>query len=250
MKKLLIPVSFFSCSLVAQTKHNDYPIQPVTFTQVHVTDNFWKPKMEVNAAATLPFILSKLRTEGRIDNFLAAAGKKENKLCSEFPFDDTDLYKWLEGASYAMQLKPDANLEKTVDSLVTVIGNAQEKDGYLYTFRTINPTKPHDWVGQARWVKTEELSHELYNAGHLYEAAFAHYNATGKRTLLNIATRNADLLVKTFGPGKLEIYPGHQIVEIGLVKLYRITGKQAYLDLAKFFLDIRGPKGRCLQPGT
>src|SRR4051812_33925383 len=142
---------FSTCASPAQAKQNtDYPIQPVAFTHVHVNDNFWSPKMRVNAEATLPFILSKLRTEGRIDNFLAAAGKKENKLCSEFPFDDTDLYKWLEGASYALQVEPNPALEKTVDSLITIIGNAQEKDGYLYTFRTINPAKPHDWVGKVR----------------------------------------------------------------------------------------------------
>lgn len=244
-RTFFISFSIFSTfASFAQTKqHTDYPIQPVAFTQVHVNDNFWRPKMRVNAEATIPFILGKLRTEGRIDNFLAAAGKKENKLCSEFPFDDTDLYKWLEGASYALQLEPNPALEKTIDSLIAIIGNAQEKDGYLYTFRTIKPAKSHDWVGNVRWVKDEDLSHELYNAGHLYEAAFAHYNATGKKTLLNIALKNADLLVKTFGHGKLQIYPGHQIVEIGLVKLYRISGNKNYLDLAKFFLDVRGPKG-------
>jgi DUF1680 family protein len=245
MRKIILSFTFLSAlASTAQTKQNkDYPIQPVAFTHVHVNDNFWQPKMRVNAEATIPFILGKLRTEGRIDNFLAAAGKRENKVCSEFPFDDTDVYKWLEGASYAMQLEPNPVLAKTVDSVITIIGDAQEKDGYLFTFRTIKAEKPHDWIGDVRWMKDEDLSHELYNSGHLYEAAFAHYNATGKKTLLNIALKNADLLVKTFGPGKLQIYPGHQIVEIGLVKLYRISGNKEYLDLAKFFLDVRGPKG-------
>ena len=245
MKKILLSFLIFASGVAtAQTKAiTDYPIQPVAFTHVRVTDNFWQPKMRVNAEATIPFILQKLRTQGRIDNFLAAAGNKENKVCSAFPFDDTDVYKWLEGASYAMQLAPNPALAKTVDSIVAIIGNAQEKDGYLYTFRTIKPAKPHEWIGEVRWVKDEDLSHELYNAGHLYEAAFAHYNATGKRTLLNIALKNADLLVKTFGPGKLQIYPGHQIIEVGLAKLYRISGNKKYLDLARFFLDVRGPKG-------
>ena len=244
MKKILLLSFPAILSLVSFCQNKDYPIQPVAFTQVHVNDIFWKPKMKINAEATIPFILKKLKDKGRIDNFLAAAGKKENKLCSEFPFDDTDVYKWIEGASYALQVEPNAKLSLFIDSLVTIIGNAQEGDGYLYTFRTIKPTRPHSWVGNARWIKDEELSHELYNAGHLYEAAFAHFNATGKRTLLNIAIKNADLLVKDFGPGKLQIYPGHQIVEIGLVKLYRITGNKKYLDLAKFFLDVRGPNGQ------
>jgi DUF1680 family protein len=199
--------------------------------------------MKVNAKETIPFILNKLGTEGRIDNFLAAAHKRENKVCSQFPFDDTDVYKWIEGASYSLNSDPVDGLDKLLDSIIAIIADAQEKDGYLYTFRTINPTVPHEWIGSQRWVKDEELSHELYNAGHLYEAAYAHYNATGKRNLLNIALKNADLLVKTFGYGKLEIYPGHQIVETGLVKLYRITKEKKYLDLAKFFLDVRGPNG-------
>lgn len=241
MKKLLIACCLLSA--VAKAQQKDYPIQPVSFTQVHVNDNFWKPKMQINASVTIPYILKMCREHGRIDNFLAAAGKRENKVCSEYTFDDTDVYKWIEGASYALQVEPDAKLEKYLDTLIAIIGDAQEPDGYLYTFRTIKPAVPHEWVGEKRWVKDSVLSHELYNAGHLYEAAFAHYNATGKRNLLNIALKNADLLCKDFGFGKLEIYPGHQVVEIGLAKLYRITGKKKYLDLAKFFLDVRGPNG-------
>jgi len=199
--------------------------------------------MQINADVTIPYILRMLREHGQIQNFLAAAGKAPRKLNSVYPFDDTDVYKWLEGASYALQVKPDAKLSAYMDSIIAIVGAAQEADGYLYTFRTINPEKQHDWVGNKRWVNEEILSHELYDAGHLYEAAYAHYNATGKRTLLNIALKNADLLVKDFGYGKEEEYPGHQIVEIGLTKLYRITGEKKYLDLAKFFLDVRGPKG-------
>ena len=242
MKKILLPVSmlFF---VAANAQKKDYPIQPVAFTHVNVNDNFWKPKMEVNAATTIPYILKMCKEHGRIDNFLAAAGKRENKVCSEYPFDDTDVYKWIEGASYALQVSPNKKLSLYLDTLVAIIGAAQEKDGYLYTFRTIKPAVLHEWLGEKRWQNDSILSHELYNAGHLYEAAYAHYNATGKRSLLNIALKNADLLVKTFGYGKIEEYPGHQIVEIGLAKLYRITGNKKYLDLAKFFLDVRGPKG-------
>lgn len=242
MKKIFLFTALISAITVFAQKE-DYPIQPINFTRVHLTDGFWKPKMETNAKVTIPYILSKLKTEGRIDNFLAAAGLRENKVCSEYPFDDTDVYKWIEGASYALQNNPNPTLNKSIDSLIAIIGMAQEPDGYLYTFRTIHPSKLHPWLGDKRWLKDEELSHELYNAGHLYEAAYAHYNATGKRTLLDIAIRNADLLEKTFGWDKLKIYPGHQIVELGLVKLYRITGEKKYLDLAKFFLDVRGPNG-------
>ena len=228
-------------SLAARSQ--DYPVKPVPFTQVHLTDNFREPKLQVNARVTIPYVLDKCRETGRIDNFLMAAGKKKTSKLTEFPFDDTDLYKVIEGASYSLQVNPDARLSAQLDTLIAIIGAAQEPDGYLYTFRTSHPGHPHDWIGTKRWEKEEELSHELYNAGHLYESAVAHYQATGKRTLLNIALKNADLLVRDFGYGKVEEYPGHQIVEIGLVKLYRVTGEKKYLDLAKFFLDVRGPGG-------
>ncbi|MDZ7739561.1 MAG: glycoside hydrolase family 127 protein [Bacteroidales bacterium] len=123
------------------------------------------------------------------------------------------------------------------------IGEAQEEDGYLYTYRTIMGDDSHDWIGSERWQLTHKLSHELYNIGHMYEAAVAHYRATGKRTFLDIAIKSADLVDRDFGWGKIENYPGHQEIEIGLVKLYRVTGEERYLDLAKFFLDVRGPDG-------
>lgn len=237
------------CTLLTSLTFNvwgqqkDYPIQPVAFTKVHVHDNFWQPKMEVNANVTIPYVIAQCKANGRMDNFLRAGKKLSGDKMSEFPFDDTDVYKAIEGASYAIQNKKNPKLEAYIDTLVTIIGAAQEPDGYLFTFRTVNAKKPHEWIGAKRWEKEEILSHELYNAGHLYEAAVAHYQATGKKSLLNIAIKNADLLVKTFGPGKIEAYPGHQIVEIGLSKMYRVTANKKYLDLAKFFLDVRGPKG-------
>jgi len=245
LKRIL--TSVFSLSVLTLhtgiAQHKDYPIQPVPFTHVHVHDNFWAPKMEVNARVTIPTTLAKSKEHGRIDNFLRAANLKEGDQLTQFTFDDTDIYKVIEGASYAMQIQKNSALDTYIDSLITIIGAAQEKDGYLFTFRTINPAKPHEWVGSKRWEKEEELSHELYNSGHLFEAAVAHYQATGKKSLLNIAIKNADLLVHDFGYGKEEKYPGHQVVEIGLARLYRVTGKKEYLDLAKFFLDVRGPKG-------
>jgi DUF1680 family protein len=228
---------------LAQNSVSDYAIQPVPFTHVHLTDDFWQPRLETNANVTIPYILQKCREEKRIDNFLAAASKKKMEKLSDFPFDDTDLYKLIEGASYSLQEKYDPKLDRELDTLIQIIGAAQEPDGYLYTFRTAHVEKPHEWIGTKRWEKEEELSHELYNSGHLFESAVAHYEATKKKTLLNIAIKNADLLVKDFGPGKETEYPGHQIVELGLVKMYRVTGKKVYLDLAKFFLDTRGPGG-------
>lgn len=156
-----------------------------------------------------------------------------------YPFDDTDPYKVIEGASYALSVHPDPQLDAYLDKLIAKIAAAQEPDGYLYTTRTIDPQHPHEWSGSERWINEEILSHELYNLGHLYEAAVAHYQATAKRTLLDVALKSADLLVNTFGPGKRVIYPGHQIVEMGLVKLYRVTGREQYLKLAQFMLDSR-----------
>lgn len=238
---------FTSCNLISKNKNKDYPIQPVAFTQVLVTDNFWAPKIKINAEVSIPYTLEKCETKGRIDNLFRAAGKLNDDKCTSFTFDETDIYKVIEGASYSLQSNANPDLEIQVDTLISYIAAAQEEDGYLYTFRTMNNSKPHDWIGENRWDKVEDLSHELYNVGHLYEAAAAHFAATGKRNLLDIALKNADLLVKTFGKGKVEKFPGHQIVEIGLVKLYRITGKKQYLDLAKYFLDLRGEPGHLNQ---
>ena len=127
-----------------------------------------------------------------------------------------------------------------MDSLIIIIGSAQEPDGYLYTSRTIDSANPGAWAGKQRWEKERQMSHELYNAGHLYEAAAAHFLATKKRTLLNIALKNADLVCNVFGPDKKHVAPGHEIVEMGLVKLYRITGDKKYLATAKFFINERG----------
>ncbi|ULQ51509.1 glycoside hydrolase family 127 protein [Flavihumibacter fluvii] len=225
---------------VGQSGRGDYPIQPVPFTKVHLHDQFWAPKIETNRTVTIPYTLQKCRETGRIDNFLKAAGKMPVGKITEYPFDDSDLYKLIEGISYSLQVKPDPAMDLTVDSLIAIIGDAQEPDGYLYTFRTMKPGKLHEWISPNRWEYDPELSHELYNAGHLYEAAVAHYLATGKKSFLNIAIKNADLLVQVFGIGKAPYFPGHQVVEMGLARMYRVTGKQAYLDLAKYFLDIRG----------
>ncbi len=235
-----VPLAGISILTQAQLK-KDYPIQPVAFTQIQVTDSFWAPKIRVNADVTIPYTLEQCRRTGRIDNFKRAAHVLPADTMTEYTFDDTDLYKVIEGASYSLQMKKNPELEQYLDTLIAIIGAAQEKDGYLYTFRTMNAPKPHRWIGTKRWEEEEDLSHELYNSGHLFEAAVAHYQATGKKNFLNIAIKNADLLVQTFGFGKEERFPGHQIVETGLTKMYRVTGNRSYLDLAKFFLDVRGP---------
>jgi DUF1680 family protein len=225
-----------------------YPLTPVPFTAVAVEDAFWGPRLETNRVVTIPYALKQCAETGRIRNFELADSVLRGELqqgtfCGRYGFDDSDVFKIIEGASYSLHLHYDAALDGVLDSLITKIAAAQEKDGYLYTMRTMNP--PKSWAAE-RWVNDRvKGSHELYNAGHLYEAAVAHHAATGKSSLLSVARKNADLLCATFGPGKLRTVPGHQVVEIGLSRLYLVTGERKYLDLAKFFLDERGrPKGQ------
>lgn len=238
MRKLFIFLFVFSTySAVAQQK--DYAIQAVNFTSVKLTDNFWLPRIRTNHTVTIPASFERCETTGRVKNFEMAA-KHSGKFGTTYPFDDTDIYKTIEGASFSLSLFPDKKLEAYIDTLIRKIAAAQEPDGYLYTARTIDPSKAHSWAGKERWEKERELSHELYNAGHLYESAAAHYLATGKKNLLDIALKNADLVCSVFGPGKKHVAPGHEIVEMGLVKLYRITGKKEYLETAKDFIEERG----------
>jgi uncharacterized protein len=226
----------------------DYPIQPVPFTSVKLTDNFWAPRIKKNASVTIPIAFGYCESTGRVKNFEIAAGRDTGKFQTIYPFDDSDVYKIIEGASYSLQTFPDPKLAAYLDTLINKIRLAQEPDGYLYTNRTIAEKHGgkglHEWASKNRWEQDSVLSHELYNLGHLYEAAVAHYQATGKRTLLDIALKSADLVNKDFGYDKIKVYPGHQVIEMGLIKLYRVTGEKKYLDLAKFFLDIRGPNGR------
>lgn len=230
----------FATAISAQSQ--DYPITPVPFSSVKIQDDFWAPKIKTNHEVTIPIAYEQSQKTGRIDNFKIAGGLMEGQFCTEYPFDDTDIYKIIEAASYSIQTFPDEKMEAMMDSLIAYIAAAQEEDGYLYTTRTIGKNT-HPWAGEQRWELVHELSHELYNLGHLFEAAVAHHSATGKRSLLDIAIRSADLVYREFGTEKISNYPGHQEIEIGLVKLYRATGEERYLDLAKFFLDIRGKEG-------
>ena len=244
---ILLPALFLQFSFLVSCQSDitsDYPLEPIEFTKVKINDKFWAPRLETNQQVTIPYAFQMGEETGRIKNFEEAAlvlkGEKEHgEFHSKYPFDDSDVFKIIEGASYSLAINPDPELASYLDNLIAKIKAAQEPDGYLYTARTIKAEKPHPWIKKERWANLS-ISHELYNVGHLYEAAVAHYLATGKRDLLDVALKNADLIASVFGPGKRIGVPGHQEIEIGLVKLYRVTGKRKYLDLAKFFLDERG----------
>ena len=196
---------------------SDYPIQPVPFTQTEIADAFWAPRISKNREVTVGHNLQKCELTGRIQNFVVAARKADGGFQGVFGFDDSDVYKVIEGAAYTLGLQRDPELDRRIDDVIAKIAAAQEPDGYLYTVGQIGKTaeKPICCVGMTRWVD-ERNSHELYNAGHLFEAAVAHYEATGKRNLLDVATKNADLLTRVFGPGKNMLVPGHEEVEIGV----------------------------------
>lgn len=230
----------------AQTHDGGYPITPVPFTSVKVTDSFWGQRLKASREVTIPLAFSKCEETGRYDNFCKAAHPSSEYKVGGLAFDDTDVYKTIEGASYSMQTYPDKKLAKYIDSVLTIVAAAQEPDGYLYTSRTMNPEHPHEWAGSKRWEKVEDLSHEFYNLGHMIEGAIAHYQATGKKNFLNIAIKYADCVEREIGdkPRQLVRVPGHQIAEMALAKLYLVTGQQKYLDLAKFFLDKRGYTSR------
>lgn len=233
-------------------KKTGYSIVPVNIQNVKVTDAFWFPIIKKVQEKTIEYAIHKCQEEGRMDNFLLAGGKMEGTVKGQMPFDDTDVYKIIEGASNTLISEPNPKLEILLDSLISIVKIGQEKDGYLTTWRTINPAKPPaTWVPVVEGKRWESLSisHELYNSGHLIEAAVVHYEATGKKNFLDIAIKNADMLVRTFGDKQDQVHgvPGHQIVETGLVKLYQLTNNKAYLNLAKYFLDNRGnPKNHKL----
>ena len=227
----------------AQTKgSHGYPITPVPFTKVKVTDSFWGQRLKASRDVTIPLAFSKCEETGRYTNFEKAANPSDSYEVKGYSFDDTDVYKTIEGASYSLQTYPNKKLVHYIDSVLDIVAKAQEKDGYLYTSRTMNPKHPHEWAGDKRWSKVEDLSHEFYNLGHMVEGAVAHFQATGSRKFLDIACRYADCVCREIGtkPGQVCVVPGHQIAEMALCKLYVLTGEKRYLDQAKFFLDYRG----------
>jgi len=213
------------------TAPGDGGLTAVPFTEVRITDAFWLPRLRTTREKTLRANLKWCEDTGRFSNFAKAAGIMEGKFEGIF-FNDSDVYKVIEGASYLLHLEADPELDAYLDRLIATIAAAQQEDGYLNTYYTL--VEPDQ-----RWTNLP-VRHELYCAGHLFEAAVAHYRATGKRTLLDVACKFADHIDSVFGPDKRHGVPGHEEIELALVKLYHATGEERYFKLAKFFIDERG----------
>ena len=260
MRRFTAFFCFFALFVGTSFAQSGYPYTQVPFTSVKITPKtFWGDRIQAAREVTIPLAFSKCESEHRYKNFEMAAYTLQHpghpglqtpewdvSKFMGFSFDDTDVYKTIEGASYVLQTYPDAKLKAYIDSVLDVVGAAQEPDGYLYTARTINPEHPHQWSGKKRWEVEEILSHELYNLGHMVDAACAHYQATGSNIFLNIARRYADCVIKEVGPnlGQACVVPGHQIAEMALARLYVLTSEKKYLDEAKFLLDYRGKTQR------
>lgn len=240
---LCLTIALLASSCTNKSKEEKEPVwlDSPSPGDVVITDAFWSPKIERNRTMTIPYVFRQCELTGRIDNFAIAGGLKKGKYTGE-RYNDSDVFKVIEGACYSLMETPDPRLRAYVDSLVTLIAAAQEDDGYLYTTRTIDPLNMAPGAGRERWVD-ERVSHELYNVGHMYEAAVAYRHATGSDLFLNVALRNAELVNSEFGWGRREIAPGHQEIEIGLIKLFSETGDRRWLDLARFFIDVRGRPG-------
>lgn len=233
-------LGFGACNKVETYVAPDAPVKEVAFTQVHIDDGFWAPRIDTNRRVSIPSAFKECEKNGRFDNFAIAGGLKKGEHRGDFSFDDTDPYKVIEGASYSLAVKYDAKLDHYLDSVINLIAAAQEPDGYLTTCVTNRCERLSGWWGKSRWEKIN--SHELYNSGHLYEAAVAHYLATGKKSLLDVAVKNADLVCQVFGPeeGQKHVPSGHPIVEMALAKLYKVTGDDKYLKTAKYFVEETG----------
>ena len=212
----------------------------IPLNQISITDSFFAPRMRLSERVAIPYMWAALHDQipevapsGCIANFEIAAGIRQGDF-SGWWFQDSDLWKWIEGAAYSLHHTPDPTLEQKIDEAVDLASKAQMADGYLDTYYIIrNPEK--------RFTNLRD-HHELYVAGHMFEAAVAYYEATGKVNLLNVACKMADCLDRNFGPEpeKLKGYPGHEEVELGLARLFRVTHEERYLKLALFFLDMRG----------
>lgn len=234
-----------SCQREAAQAATDYPVIPLDFTRVHLEEGFWESWVDLVRETTIPYAFQKCEETGRIDNFIFAGGLAEGNFRGAFGFDDSDVYKIIEGASYSLMLYPDPELESYLDTLIYYMAAAQEDDGYLYTAWTLRANEYNHFAcctyhEEGQWKGTSGASHEFYNAGHMYEAAVAHHLATGKRDFLEVALKNADLVYQVCLEEGKEYTPGHQEIEIGLVKLFRASGDERYLELAKHLLDLRG----------
>ncbi|MHC4467016.1 MAG: glycoside hydrolase family 127 protein [Planctomycetota bacterium] len=223
-------------SVEAAALEHDYNIKPVPFNKVDVHDHFWTPRLQTNQNVTIPYAFWECEQTDRISNFEKAAGLIEGEHEGLY-FNDSDVYKIMEGTAYSLQVNPDKMTRMYLDKLIHIIKGAQWEDGYLYTHYSL-PERQLDQL----WTNVD-WAHEQYCAGHMYEAAVAHYQVTEDTTFLNIAVRNADLICEVFNPEAKTDPPGHEEIEIALCKLYRATGNQKYLNQAKFFLDQRGREG-------
>lgn len=224
-----LAIALFSCAESGEDKADCN--EPVNFSQVKITDNFWLPRIQRLAEVTIPACLNQCENETqRVKNFAIAGGLEEGEFTGIF-YDDSDLYKMIEGCAYSLINYPNPELEAKLDTIIDKIASAQQEDGYINTYFTlVNP--------EGKW--TDMDMHEMYCGGHLIEAAIAYYNATGKDKLLNVAVKFANHIDDTFGEGKRVWVPGHEEIELALVKLYRQTGEHKYLDLAKWLLSQRG----------
>ncbi|HOV75480.1 MAG TPA: glycoside hydrolase family 127 protein [Candidatus Hydrogenedentes bacterium] len=206
------------------------PLAPTPFTSVKLDGGFWTAWIELNRTHVLPHCFDQCEKAGKINNFLKAAGRLQGEH-EGAPWEDSDVYKVLEGAAYCLAFERDPTIEKTADDLIEKIAAAQRPDGYLHTHFQLRGI-------EKRW--TDDSAHETYCAGHLIEAGIAYFQATGKRDLLDVAIRFADHIDSVFGPGKLVDVPQHEEIELALVKLWRITNEDRYLKLAQFFVEERG----------
>ena len=249
MGKTSVVLSLVLCLTSCAAFASDYPIRSAEMTKTRVTRGFWFDRLETNRTATLKADWAKCNETPRVANFTNAANHAAGTF-GGIPFDDSDVYKVVEGSAYVLAAHPDPKLEKYVDWFISEVAKAQEPDGYLYTARTLGyermnwgkPDARHvGMMGPTRWSNIR-AGHELYNVGHMYEAAVAWYEATGKRNLLDVAIRSADLVDRTFGPAptQLKDAPGHEEIELALVKLYRATKEPRYLKLARHFIEMRG----------
>ncbi len=222
-------------ALSAATAPTPQPkLDAVPFTEVEITDNFWAPRRETNRIASIPVNLENLETAKNLQN-LRLAGERATAGYEGPVFMDSDVYKALEAVSYSLATHPDPALDKRLDDIIAILAAAQQPDGYLNSYYTVKePGK--------RWVNLRD-NHELYCAGHLFEAAVAHYQATGKTSFLTIARKYADYIDSVFGPAPKRMgYPGHPEIELALVKLWHATGERRYFELARFFVESRGAK--------
>ena len=244
MKKILsillglAPLILSSCT---DKTARDYPVTGIGFVHVHFSGGLLAERVGVVRENTIPFAFRKCEETGRIANFARAAGLDKTPF-QGIRYDDSDVYKVMEAAAYSLSTKQDPALDHYMDSLITLIGAAQEPDGYLFTIRTAGGIDVDEKAGKERWSNIF-YSHELYNVGHMYEAAVAHYYATGKTSFLDIARKNADLIYDTFYVPRRPIISGHEEIELALVKLYRATHDVRYLDLSRYLLECRGNGG-------